>query len=107
MNFKNCEPRAFVEKGHNICISLTDKVCLKIPSSHKSYVETSSLYSEEQNGFRKNRSCEDHLFILSSIIRNRKRERLSTYIAFVDFVNSVDRNLLFFKLKSMGFDEFF
>ncbi len=61
--------------------------------------ETNSLYSNELNDFGKNRSCEDQLFILSSIIRNRKSERLSTYIAFVDFEKAfdrVDRNFFFF-----------
>jgi hypothetical protein len=69
--------------------------------------EINNIYSDEQNGFRKDRSCEDHLFTLSSIIRNRKHERLPTYVAFVDFEKAfdrVDRNMLFFKLKSMGFD---
>ncbi len=63
--------------------------------------------NNKQNGFQKNRSFEDHLFTLSPIIRNRKDERLFTYIAFVDFEKAfdcVDRNLLFFKPKSMGFD---
>ncbi len=43
----------------------------------------------------------------SSIIRNGKCERLSKYIALVNFEKAFDweeRNLLFFKLKSMGFD---
>ena len=69
--------------------------------------EQHKLYADEQNGFRKNRSCEDHLFSLSSIIRNRKREKLPTFVAFVDFEKAfdrVDRNLLFYKLKFMGFD---
>ena len=67
--------------------------------------ETHGLYADEQNGFWKDRSCADHLFSLTSIIRNRKRDRLSTYVAFVDFEKAfdrVDRNLLFYKLNSMG-----
>ena len=66
---------------------------------------THGLYADEQNGFRKDRSCADHLFSLTSIIRNRKRDRLSTYVAFIDFEKAfdrVDRNLLFYKLNSMG-----
>ena len=67
--------------------------------------EQNNLYANEQNGFRRNRSCEDHLFTLTSIIRNRKKEKLSTYVAFVDFEKAFDRvnrNLLFYKLKTMG-----
>jgi hypothetical protein len=68
--------------------------------------ELYDLYADEQNGFRKERSCADHIFSLSSIIRNRKRDGLQTYVAFVDFEKAfdrVDRNLLLFKLQSMGF----
>ena len=68
--------------------------------------EEHDIYVNEQNGFRKDRSCEDHLFTLSSIIRNRKKEKLPTYVAFVDFEKAfdrIDRNLLFYKLKQMGF----
>ncbi len=67
--------------------------------------ERHHIYADEQNGFRKDRSCVDHLFSLTSIIRNRKRDKLPTYVAFVDFEKAfdrVDRNLLYFKLKSMG-----
>ena len=68
--------------------------------------ENSHLYADEQNGFRKKRSCIDHIFTMSSIIRNRKNRNLPTYIAFVDLEKAfdrVDRNLLLYKLKSMGF----
>ncbi len=67
--------------------------------------ETNSLYSDEQNGLQKNRSCEDHLFTLSSIIRIRKHERLFTYISIVDFEKAfdrVDRNFRFLKTKING-----
>ncbi len=67
--------------------------------------EQNNLYADEQNGFRKKRSCEDHLFSLMSVIRNRKRDRLPTFVAFVDFEKAfdrVDRNLLLYKLKCMG-----
>ena len=68
--------------------------------------ESNDIYADKQNGFRKKRSCEDHLFVLTSIIRNRKKERLPTYVAFVDFEKAfdrIDRQLLFYKLKMFGF----
>ena len=68
--------------------------------------ETHNLLADEQNGFRSNRSCEDHIFSLTSIIRNRKKEKLDTFVTFVDFEKAfdrVDRKLLFYKLKSLGF----
>ena len=36
-----------------------------------SYLEECELYIDEQTGFRKNRSCEEHTFTLTSILRNR------------------------------------
>ncbi len=44
-------------------------------------------------------------FVLSSIIRQRKAERLPTSIAFIDMekvFDCVDRNLLLYKLISLG-----
>ena len=67
--------------------------------------ESSNIYADEQNGFRKNRSCLDHSYALSSIIRNRKLQGKSTYVAFIDMEKAfdrVDRNLLYYKLLKMG-----
>ena len=61
--------------------------------------------AEEQNGFRAGRSCVDHLFVLCTIIRNRKMLGQDTFLCFVDFkkaFDSVDRNLLPYKLFSIG-----
>ena len=33
------------------------------------FLENNELLAEEQNGFRKGRSCEDHIFVLASIIK--------------------------------------
>ncbi|CAC5408598.1 unnamed protein product [Mytilus coruscus] len=35
-----------------------------------SYLEENSILADKQNGFRKHRSCEDHVFTLNSIVRN-------------------------------------
>ena len=47
-----------------------------------SYMEDNGLYAEEQNGFRQGRSCSEHLFTVSSIIRNRKLQGKQTYTVF-------------------------
>ncbi len=60
--------------------------------------EINSSYSDEQNGFKKIDSVRLPFLHFSSIIRNRKRERLS----FVDFEKPfdwVDRNLIFSEQK--------
>ena len=36
-----------------------------------SWLERNDILSEEQNGFRKKRSCLDHLYVLTSNVKNR------------------------------------
>ena len=69
--------------------------------------ENNDLYADEQNGFRVGRSCEEHVFTLSSIIRNRKSQHLSTFVAFVDMEKAFDRvnrDLLFYEMLKLGFN---
>ena len=71
---------------------------------HK-YLEDNDILVDEQNGFRASRSCIDHIFVLCSILRNRKTQNVSTFLTFIDFqkaFDSVDRSLLFFKLSEIG-----
>lgn len=44
------------------------------------YLEDSDLLSDEQNEFRRNRSCEGHVFSLNSLIRNSD----SLFVALID-----------------------
>ena len=71
------------------------------------YLEDLNWFVEEQNGFRKKRSCQDHLFTLTSIIRNRQHENLSTFAAFIDFEKAFDwvnRDMLLYKLLLNNID---
>jgi hypothetical protein len=71
----------------------------------QNFLEKNKILAEEQNGFRASRSCIDHILVLCSILRNRKALGLSTFISYIDFqkaFDSVDRNLLFFKLSQIG-----
>ena len=71
----------------------------------QNFLETNKILAEEQNGFRASRSCIDHILVLCSILRNRKALGLSTFLSYIDFqkaFDSVDRNLLFFKLSKIG-----
>ena len=64
-----------------------------------------NIYCDEQNGFRPNRSCTDHIYILSSILRHRIHQNLSTYACFIDAEKAfdrVDRNLMLYKLFRYG-----
>ena len=76
------------------CVSLLPNIyklysqILKIRLSY--YLEDKGLLCDEQNGFRKGRSCMDHLYALSTIIRNRIIDNLSTYCCFVDMAKAFD-----------------
>ena len=63
--------------------------------------ESHDLLVDEQNGFRPDRACMDHVYVLSSIIRNRKCDNMPTFAAFIDMKKAfdwVDRDLLFYKI---------
>ena len=69
------------------------------------FLETNRIYAEEQNGFRRLRSCLDHLYALTTVIRNRKLLKLDTYCAFVDFekaFDSVEYPFLWYKMLASG-----
>ena len=67
------------------------------------YLEDNDLLADEQNGFRKNRSCEDHVFVLNSIIRNNP----TVFTAFIDLrkcFDFIDRDMMLYKLILNGID---
>ena len=69
------------------------------------YLEGEGLFAEEQNGFRKSRSCAQHVFTLTETLQNRINNKKSTHLCFVDFSKAfdfIDRNLMLAKLVSMG-----
>jgi len=71
----------------------------------QSVIEQNNMLVEEQNGFREDRSCLDHLFSLTSIINFRKDKGLNTFGAFVDFEKAFDKinhSLLFRMLQGKG-----
>lgn len=71
------------------------------------YLEDLDIFVDEQNGFRANRSCEDHVFVLTSIIQSRLCDKKDTFTAFIDFskaFDSIDRDLLLFKLMRYNID---
>jgi len=62
-----------------------------------SYLEQNDMLADEQNGFRKKRSCEDHVFTLNSIIKNNKQ----VFTAYIDLrrcFDYIDRDMLLYKL---------
>ena len=73
----------------NRCITLMCCVA-KIYSSIlngrlQTYLENNNILVNEQNGFRASRSCIDHIFVLVSVLRNRKQLGKDTFLAFIDY----------------------
>ena len=69
------------------------------------WLESNELLADEQNGFRRDRSCQDHIYALNSLIYNRKLNKKDTYACFVDCrkaFDTVNRDCLWFKLMSLG-----
>ncbi len=56
-----------------------------------------AIFVDEQNGFRKNRACIDHVYMLTSIIRNRLAENKSMFACFIDMQKAFAWADIFFK----------
>ena len=70
------------------------------------HLEENKLICDKQNGFRRNRSCLHHIFALSTIVNkgitSRKTGIFSAFMDFKKAFDYVDRELLTYKLKTLG-----
>ena len=48
------------------------------------FIESECILSEEQHGFRSDRSCQDCILSLSSLVDNRQLEGMDTFACFID-----------------------
>ena len=72
------------------------------------FLEKNNLLSDAQNGFRMGRSCIDHIFVMCTILRNRKALGKETFLCFVDFKKAFDRvwhDGLWHTLRSYNFEK--
>ncbi len=80
-------------------LSFVDKVFSGIINIRVvNYCEENGIHEDEQNGFRKHRSCEDHIFVLTTIIKNTMSDGRDTFCAFIDMQKAfdwIDHDLLF------------
>ena len=79
--------------------------CTVINERLSNWAERNDLISEEQNGFRKKRSTIDHISSLTSIIETRKKDKKSTFCAFIDFkkaYDSINHTKLWRRLDNIG-----
>ena len=67
----------------------------------ETWVENNNILCDEQNGFRKDRSCLDHVNF-----RNRKVFKKDTFVCFVDAkkaFDTVDRDSLWLKILKLEY----
>ncbi|VDI30743.1 Hypothetical predicted protein [Mytilus galloprovincialis] len=57
------------------------------------YLDENEVLADEQNGLRRHRSCEDHVFSLSSVIRNNANV-IATFVDLKKAFDFVDRDML-------------
>ena len=65
------------------------------------FLENNGLLVDEQNGFRSDRSCQDHVFSACTLIRDRLAQKKSTFATFIDLQKAfdyVDRDTFLYKL---------
>ena len=103
---KDCDPRLPLNYRGISLLSCISKIYSKILNNRLSnYLEDNNLLVSEQNGFRKQRSCQDHLFSLNAVVKNRLSKNMSTYAAFIDLrkaFDCVNREFLYYKLGKCG-----
>ncbi len=69
------------------------------------WMEINSKINDEQNGFRPERSCEDHIYLLKSIVNTSLAENKQVFGCYVDFhkaYDRIDRDSLWYKLLHSG-----
>ena len=92
-------------KGIALAPSMYKIYCFILNERLSNWSEQNGKIIDEQNGFRKKRSTVDHLSSLTSLIDTRRKRKLSTYCAFIDFSKAYDcinRDILWGMLSSIG-----
>ena len=105
-----CDPMKY--RGISLASCVYKLYCGILNSRLQNWAEDNNVLTDTQNGFRRGRSCIDHISSLYNIIDTRKKRKLSTYAAFVDFAkafDALDRQLLWHKLEfnfGLGYGNF-
>ena len=95
LNYRGISLLSNIGKAYTVILNKRLITCL----------ENNNLLCEEQNGFRPKRSCEEHIYTLTSIVRNRLGMGQATFAAFIDFQKAFDwvnRDILLNKLREYG-----
>ena len=92
-------------RGITVTCAMYKVYCKILLQRLEKWCETNEILEDEQNGFRKGRSCTDQLITLVGTIQSRMHYRQDTYVAFIDFskaYDSVSRTHMWSKLWCTG-----
>ena len=102
-NIMSIDPLKYRGLALQSCIFkiLSDVISVRVVK----YLEHHQILADEQNGFRRGRSCLHHVFALNTVVKNRMAQNKPTFCAFVDFRKAFDvvnRELLYHRLAKYG-----
>ncbi|UYV65298.1 hypothetical protein LAZ67_3003857 [Cordylochernes scorpioides] len=93
-------------RGIALCSNISKLFTTILRNRLNNWIEKRVIILENQAGFRKNRSCTDHIILLNSLIQlSLRRKRGKLYVFFVDLTKAFDtvpHDLLWQKLHKMG-----
>ena len=92
-------------RGITLTCATYKMFCGVLQNRVSEWAESHNIIADEQNGFRKKRSCIDHIGTLTTIIDTRKKLKKSTFCSFIDFSKAFDhinRSMLWEKLSTLG-----
>ena len=92
-------------RGISLTCSTYKLYCSVLLSRLQTWIDEQDILSDEQNGFRKGRSCMDHIISLISVAQTRITSGADVFAGFVDFSKAFDcvnRQKLWKKLINQG-----
>ena len=83
---KDNDPRIPLNYHGISLVCCSGRIYSSVLNNHQfNYFDDENIICDEQNGLCKDRSCRDHIFVLDSILKNRKSQNNSGFEAFIDF----------------------
>lgn len=92
-------------RGVSLLSTISKLYTCLLNSRLSTFLESNSTLTDEQNGFRKDRSCLDQIYNLTTIVKNRLNRNLPTFATYIDFQKAfdcIDRDLLLFTIYDNG-----
>ena len=102
---KNKEVRPLLYRGLSLQSCIYKLYSSILNARLMDYLDNHNHLAEEQNGFRKNRSCAQHIYTLNEVLHMRMNKNKTTHLCFIDFQKAfdyVDRNLMLSRLVELG-----